>query len=343
MADAARRGIVCAGTLCVDRVKRIDRWPEQETLAEIADETHQGGGSAFNLAVDVRRLDPTIPVATIGLVGADADGALIRANLAAEGIDIGGVRATGEVATAYTDVMTDRRTGKRTFFFHQGASGLLTPEHLDLGGARGRILHLGIVGVHRLMDRPWQGAANGWVAVLEQARRLGLETNLELASLAPEQVVPPTLPCLPLLDHLVINDLEAGAIAGIATAEGGETDVAATLRAARQCLERGAMRLVVVHFPRGAIAVARDGSTHAQPSVRVPPEAIAGSVGAGDAFAAGVLAALHERRAVGEALVLGHAAAAASLRSMTTVDAVESADACLALAARWGWRDPILP
>jgi sugar/nucleoside kinase (ribokinase family) len=342
MAEAGRRGIVCAGTLCVDRVKRIDRWPAEETLAEIDGEAHQGGGSAFNLAVDVRRLAPTIPVEVLGLVGEDADGALIRKNLEAHGVDVGGVRATGEAATAYTDVMTDRRTGRRTFFFHQGASALLTPDHLDLGRATGRILHLGIVGVHRLMDRPWRGAANGWVAVLRQARALGLETNLELASLAPERIVGPGRACLPWLDFLVINDLEAGAVADIATVRDGETDVPASLRAAHLCLEQGAMRLVVVHFPKGAVAVTRDGTTHAQPSVRVPENAILGSVGAGDAFAAGVLVALHERRGIEEALALGHAAAAASLRAVTTVDAVESADACLALARRWGWRDPLL-
>jgi sugar/nucleoside kinase (ribokinase family) len=193
------------------------------------------------------------------------------------------------------------------------------------------------------MDGPWPGAANGWAVVLREARRLGLETNLELASLAPERIAPPAMPCLPLLDYLVVNDLEAGAIAGITTAEGGETDLAATLRAARTCLELGAMRLIVVHFPKGAIAVTRDGAVQAQPSVRVPADAIIGTVGAGDAFAAGVLVALHERRPIGDALVLGHAAAAASLRSITTVDAVEGAAACLALAARWGWRDPILP
>jgi sugar/nucleoside kinase (ribokinase family) len=65
---------------------------------------------------------------------------------------------------------------------------------------------------------------------------------------------------------------------------------------------------------------------------------VVGANGAGDAFAAGFLHAFHEGRAPGEALALAHAAAAASLRAITTTGSVESAEACLALADRWGWR-----
>jgi sugar/nucleoside kinase (ribokinase family) len=99
------------------------------------------------------------------------------------------------------------------------------------------------------------------------------------------------------------------------------------------------MQAVVVHFPMGAIAAARDGAMTLQPSVDVPAGAIAGANGAGDAFAAGFLYAFHEGRAIGDALALAHAAAAASLRSVTTTGGVESRAECLALADRWGWRE----
>ena len=45
-------------------------------------------------------------------------------------------------------------------------------------------------------------------------------------------------PCLPHLDYLIVNDVEMGAIAGIATLRDGTTDVAACIRAARAITSR---------------------------------------------------------------------------------------------------------
>ncbi len=160
-------------------------------------------------------------------------------------------------------------------------------------------------------------------------------------TLAPELIANVARPLLPHLDLLVVNDAEIGAVAGMRTVEGPATDVPACLAAARSVLAAGAMDLVVVHFPAGCIAVARDGTVAIQPSVAVPPEAVAGTNGAGDAFAAGVLLSLHQGAPLGDALALAHAAAAASLRALSTAGSVDSAESCLALAARWGWRDPL--
>ena len=163
-------------------------------------------------------------------------------------------------------------------------------------------------------------------------------TNLELASIPAERIHALTVPCLPELDYLIVNDTEIGAIAGMVTVRNDDTDVDACTTAARAVLDRGVRRLVAVHFPRGAIAVTSAGTVTWQASVRVPPSAVVAANGAGDAFAAGTLYGLHEGWPVEQALRLGHAAAAASLRSMSTTDSVESWQACLALAEEWGWR-----
>ncbi|MGC8468868.1 MAG: PfkB family carbohydrate kinase [Acetobacteraceae bacterium] len=176
---------------------------------------------------------------------------------------------------------------------------------------------------------------------LVAARAAGLATNLELASLPPERLAALVRPCLPHLDLLVVNDAEIGALAGRTTVAEGTADVAACIAAAETVLDRGTMALVVVHFPAGAVALARDGALTRQPSVRVPPAAIAGANGAGDAFAAGFLYGRLSGWETRRALALGHAAAAASLRAMSTTGAVDRWPACLALAERWGWRDPV--
>ena len=78
---------------------------------------------------------------------------------------------------------------------------------------------------------------------------------------------------------------------------------------------------------------------YSKKSVAVEPKNIVGSVGAGDAFAAGMLYALHENWPLQNALQLAHATAAASLRSATTVEAVETVEKNLTMA---GYSPPLL-
>jgi sugar/nucleoside kinase (ribokinase family) len=245
------------------------------------------------------------------------------------------------VPTAYTEVMTVQATGKRTFFYRPGAHDLCSPDHFDFTLTDAAILHLGLPGTLATMDGAWRGEASGWVATLKGARAAGLRTNLELCPVADSVNRDLTRPCLPYLDYLIINDAEAGAVAGIATVKGAVTDVAACEEAARTLRDQSAAELIVVHFPGGCIAVTRAGTVVRQPSVNVPPAAIKGSNGAGDAFAAGMLLGIHEAWPLEACLKLASATAAASLRSVTTNGAVESWQACLRLAEEWGWREAL--
>ncbi|MDQ0471192.1 carbohydrate kinase family protein [Labrys wisconsinensis] len=334
----SRKGIVTAGTWCVDRNIGIEFWPGEDGLAEIDDIQPRGGGSGCNLACDIRRLDPSIPVETIALVGDDANGRLLLAQADEFGIGRSRMIVAPDATTQCTDAYISRRSGRRTHIYLAGTATLLTPDHFDLDGLTGRFFHLGLPGVHKLMDAPWQGDANGWVTVLKRARAAGLETNLELASVERERLSALAHACLPHLDMLIVNDTEIGAIGGEDTVQGGVTDVEACIRAARSALDQGPMRLVVAHFPLGAVAVTREGAVVHRPSVRVPPEAVVSANGAGDAFAAGVVYGQHQGWSLEDSLSLAHASAAASLRAMSTVDGMASWQECLDLAQRWGWR-----
>lgn len=335
---SSRRGIVTGGTWCVDRNRAIDAWPREDGVAEILVTELYGGGSGCNLAIDIRKLDPGFPVATIGLVGDDADGRFLLAQADAHGIDRTRLRTTREAATQFTDAYVSRDSGRRTHIFFQGTGALLTPDHFDFSGLDARILHLGLPGAHRLMDQASGSDANGWVTVLKRARDAGLETNLELFSIAPERIAALVRPCLPFLDYLIVNDFEIGALAGMDTSGNGGAAIAACADAARQVMRAGAMRLVVVHFPAGAVAIERDGKVTEARSVKVPPGEVVSANGAGDAFAAGLLYGIHEGWPVSAALELAHATAAMSLRGLSTCAAVEPYEVCLAQARAWGFR-----
>jgi sugar/nucleoside kinase (ribokinase family) len=279
-----------------------------------------------------------MPVETITIVGDDEGGRFLRSLAEGAGVDHQQMHVTAEAATQSTDAFISKASGRRTHIFNPGASDVLTPDHFDFSSSNARYLHLGLPGVHRHLDGSWQGDVNGWVTVLKRARAAGLKTNLELASIDREQLAKLVRPCLAHLDLIIVNDGEIGALSGMETIPGGVTDVAACERAARHVLENGAMEIVVVHCPVVAIAVTREGAVFTKPSTQIPRSLVAGANGAGDAFAAGMLYGLHEGWSVEDALALAHAAAAVSLRSLSTTGAVEPWRKCLELANSWGWR-----
>lgn len=340
---SSRRGFISGGCWTLDRIKIIDQWPQQEALAMITDTDRQGGGSAHNLAINMRKLDSSIPVEAIGIVGNDSDGEFLFQTALGHGVNVEQLHRTDMAETSYTDVMSDVASGKRTFFHHKGCNDLLTPEHFNFRSTRCRILHLGLLGLHRQLDNSRDGEDNGWVSVLKQAKQAGLQTNIELVSIDAGNIRELCLPCLPWLDTLIVNDYEIGALADITTIRstgrsgengdgGGEAVPEQCVRAAKKVLSLGNMEHVVVHYPAGAVCVSSGGEVTEMVSVTVDRETIASTVGAGDAFAAGMLYGLHEHWSVEKSLQLAHAVAAASLRSPTTVGSVESVESCLRLA-----------
>ena len=333
-----RAGFIAGGTWCADHNKLVDRWPGEEDQVLILDEQVRGGGPACNLAMGIKRLDPDMPVATIGLLGDDSDGRILRSQAETEGLDCSGLAMLDGARTSFTDAFTSQATGRRTHLYHPGTNSLMCPDHFDFSDSKARILHLGLPGLHEKMDAPWGGDANGWLTVLKKARAAGIRTNLELCSLPAERLRQVVTPCLHHLDYLIINDFEVAALAGRPASHDGNTDVKACLESAADVFAAGSMMLLVVHFPLGSIAISRDAAPLMTPSVAVPQQAVAGSNGAGDAFASGVLYGVHQGWPLPSALRLGHASAAASLRQIGTTDGIERWQTCLKLAESYGPR-----
>lgn len=343
--DTARSGVLCAGSIVVDAGKVIDAYPPLDRLAMIDEVALSTGGPGLNLAVDLRMLGADFPIGMLGAVGDDAHGRFIRGELDRLDIDATGVVAVPGAVTSFTDVMVERHGGRRTFFHHQGANALFRAGPAELAGSTARMLHVGAPGIHRAMDAARPGAdgaaGNGWSALLAAARAAGMHTNLELVTLDTGRTVQAARPCLPEADSVVINELEAGALTGI-EAPCPDPDLApdwVVLEAmAAGLIQLGVRSLAVVHFPAGCVAAAAGGRTWRQGSVRVPPDRVRSTTGAGDAFAAGVILGLHEALPVADCLRLGAATAAASLASSHTSAGIRSAATCLAEADAAGYR-----
>jgi sugar/nucleoside kinase (ribokinase family) len=164
---------------------------------------------------------------------------------------------------------------------------------------------------------------------------------MELVSLEKGRIAEVAAPCLPQLDSIVINELEAGALTGIDAAvptADGPVDWPALEAMATALVERGVSVLAVVHFPAGCVAAGPGGRTWRQGSVRLSREQVRSTTGAGDAFASGVILGLHEDWPVEACLRLGVASAAASVSSQNTSDGIQRAETCLAQAEQAGYR-----
>ena len=338
---SARTGVLCAGSVVADVAKVIDAYPALDHLATIEQVSTGTGGPGLNMAVDLRLLGATFGVGMLGAVGDDLHGDIMLGECAKLDIDTTGVVRIPGAVTSFTDVMVERDGGRRTFFHHHGANALFDGATADLGRSQARILHAGAPGIHERMDAPLPGGGNGWSALLSRARTAGMRTNLELVDLPPHRMQQLVRPCLPYVDSLIINELEAGALTGLAapvpTAD-GPVDWATLERMALRLIHHGVSTLAVVHFPAGCVAAAPDGRTWRQGSVRLSREQIRSTTGAGDAFAAGVVLGLHEGWPVDRCLRLGAASAAACVSSPHTSIGIPAADVCLAAADRAGYR-----
>ncbi len=334
---AARRGILSAGSWCIDRNIAINFWPPEETVSTILRQSDHGGCPGYNLATALMRLGANFPVEAMGLVGDDEGAAHLFRICDELRINREALERRKGLDTSLTLAMTAQDTRKRTFFHHAGALAVQCPDDFNFTQTTCRIVHLGLAGLMPKLDGAWQNEVSGWVAVLKKARAAGLHPNMEMVSVEPEKVRAAGLPMLDYLETLIINDYEAGALAEIGTLQNGVSDAAACRLAAEKIMTHSKLAMIAIHFPSGGVALSRNGTVVERPSVDVPPAEIIGNNGAGDCFAAGMLFGQHEGWPLSQSLKLAHATAAASLRGAATTETVVGWKECLSLADQWGW------
>ena len=336
--SASRRGILAGGNFIIDYVKIIDAWPQQDMLANIQSETSSNGGGPYNVLKDLAAMEAAFPLEAAGLVGRDANGDWILRDCIAAGIDTAQLRQTELAPTSYTDAMTVASTGRRTFFHQRGANALLGERDFDFSSTRARIFHLGYLMLLDEMDRLLPGGRTVASRVLEAAKSAGLSTSVDIVSAEAADFRAIAEAALPFTDYLLINEIEAGKVAGMSLRDETGVRVPEAMEAARRLLSKGVGREVVIHFETGAVVASRDGDVIAHGSLNLPDGFIAGATGAGDAFAAGYLLGTHEGWEMKRRLELAMCAAAACLTHPTPSLGLRPAEECLRYAAEFGWR-----
>ncbi len=338
MSTTKRTGILAAGNLIVDHVKIIDVWPGQDALVNITEERISFGGSPYNLLVDLHRLGAPFPKAVAGLVGDDAYGKLLIGSFDSNSIDTSRIRPTAAAPTSYTDVMTVKSTGRRTFFHQRGANALFCRKHLDLDASTAQIFHLAYLLLLDAMDAIGADGVTEAARLLEAARKKGFVTTVDIVSEDSDRFRAVVTPSLPHIDYLVINDFEASRVTGRKMNHDGSADPVELMAAATDLIAAGVKKAVVIHYPEGAVAVDVDGAQFRQRRLKVPSAKLAGTLGAGDAFAAGTLYGFHEGWPMPDCLRLAVCSAASCLFSPTSTEGVLKSAECLALGEKYGFR-----
>ena len=336
-------GIAAAGNWIVDRVKIVDRLPERGLLGSILSETRAPGGSPANVLADLARLQAPFPLFGFGIVGADSDGEFLLESYRKLGVCMKGVRQTPDAPTSYTDVMTEKGTGDRTFYHHRGANALFQPSDVPVETLSCRIFHLGYLLLLDAMDAADSEFGTVAARLLYEVRRRGIRTSVDVVSEAGDRFRLLVPPALAHCDYVICNEIEAGRAVGVDVRDRtGRLDTAALREATHRLGTLGDMDLVAVHMPEGAVVRTRDGRCRAYGSLQLPDGYIRSAVGAGDAFCAGMLFGLHEGWPVDDCVRLAQCAAAASLAAEGASDGVLPLHQTLALADRFPSRPPPL-
>ncbi len=338
-----RNGILIGGNWIIDQVKLIDTYPQEEKLVNILAEFSSNGGSAYNILKDLCKMQVDFPLEGIGLVGEDERGDTILKECKQMGVDIRQLKRTAAADTSYTDVMSVQSTGRRTFFHNRGANALLVETCFDFSISQAKIFHLGYLLLLDKLDTIGNDGLTGAAHVFKKAKAAGFITSADIVSENTarfKEIIPFSLP---FVDYLFINEFEAKMLTGVETCkQTGEVSMEGCSAAAAQILEMGVNHWVVLHFPKGVIAVSKTGETLFQPSLNLASQKIVGAVGAGDAFAAGVLTGIHDGWSMKRSLELGVCAAGSSLFGATSSDSILPREECLHLVQQYGFKTELV-
>ena len=327
-----KKGICCAGNMIVDITYPIETWPNQNELTHITEGIQSStGGSVCNTISDLARLDPSLHLVASGFAGHDTEGDFLMEEMAKyPNIDLSMVRRDGR--TSFTAVMSNNQTKERTFFQHAGANAYYGEEHIDWDNLDVDIFHIGYILLLPHLDEPDDEYGTKMARLLRRAQKQGLKTSIDVVSESGDRFARLVTPALKYSDYCVINELEAQQTTGVTLRDADGTLHVENMPLALQKLkELGVSTWAVIHCPEIGCGIDENGKFWAVPSLKLPKGWIKGTVGAGDAFCAGILYAAYREMPMEDALKLGACSAAASLREVSSSDGVESAEKVLKL------------
>lgn len=335
------KGIAIAGTIAVDEIKVIDQYPQKSELTTIKSVQKSIGGAVSNCSVGLAKIDESLVVEAIALLGDDERGHFLYDRLSKyKNIRLEHMKFTGE--TPFTDVIQDLSDKTRTFFTFKGNSTLFNEHSFELTKLNARILHVAYILLLDALDQQDLEYGTKMAKLLKKAQDMGIKTSIDIVSENNnryEHIVPPSLK---YTNYCVINEYEAGKTVGIELRDKNGRLVASRIKQVLCKLKNfGVQDWVVIHTPEGSFGY--DGSTlHSVSSLKLERESIKGTVGAGDAYLSGLLYGAYKEFTLVDSMKIATAAAASSLFEEDSTSGIKSFPELITLYNSFPKRDEIL-
>ncbi|MDP9898327.1 ribokinase [Variovorax ginsengisoli] len=303
--------IVVLGSLNMDIVLRVPHAPDAGETLQGRSITNVPGGKGGNQAVGCARQGARVQL--VGCVGDDAHGRALRDALAGDGIDTAAVRVVPDAPTGTALVMVDDAAQNRIVVI-AGANAQLEIDEAALATQ--------LAGAAFLVTQFETPLAQVGRA-LQVAQRSACKVMLN-----PSPMQPVDDAWWPLIDTLVVNEVEARMLAGL------PADTPTEAAAAGQALRaRGVARVVVTLGAQGAVAVDATGARHhGAPVVKAVD-----TTAAGDTFLGALAVALGSGNGFDAAVGLGIRAAALCVTQPGAQPSIPQRDAVLRHTSPTDW------
>ena len=307
-------GICIAGNMIVDILYPVKGLPKPGELTSIEEGiTRSTGGALCNVTGDLALMDPGLSLTALGRVGADEEGQYILETLKRyNNLDLSMIKREGK--TSFTAVMADQISKERTFFHYRGANARFCEDDIDWEKIDSKFLHIGYILLLDTLDMEDHEYGTKMARLLYNAQQRGIKTSLDVVSEAGDRFKRLVPPALKYADYCIINEIEAGQVTEIELRDKTGNLIIKNIPGALETIKKlGVSQWAVIHCPEGGYGLDNCGRFTESPAIKLPPDYIKGTVGAGDAFCAGTIYAAYHGESLEEGLELGNAAAAASL------------------------------
>lgn len=225
------------------------------------------GGKGSNQAIIAARLGAQ--VSFIGKVGDDEHGAQSKKNYEDSGIDTTYLYTATGVPTGVAPIIVDS-AGENVIIIVAGANNELTVD--EVSAAKATIAEASVLICQN--EIPIEATQRS----LELARAAGVTTIFNVAPCPTDGYLPAAL--YAATDVLCVNETELQVLAGVKAAE---DDLDGYLAAAEELFSRGVGSVLVTLGGKGALVCTSGKAEHIKP-VKLRPEQVVDTTGAGDAF-----------------------------------------------------------
>jgi ribokinase len=280
-------GVLVIGSIHADFYVKTWKFPSPGETVKGSSFFVLTGGKGANQAVGCARLG--VPPYLVSAVGGDDLGRMVLRDVQSKGVDVSYVHVDPGTHTGVAFIVLNESTGENLIVVAPGADDSLRPEHVEraLTDLQGRV---------RVLLTQLEVPLDTVYYALRRCKELGLTTVLNPA---PARKL--DLGILEYVDFLTPNRVEATQLSGV-----DATSFEGALRAAERLTELGPRVVVLTLGSDGALLVTRGSAKHV-PAFRVR---VVDTVGAGDAFNAGLAVAIYEGMDIERAVLFANAVAA---------------------------------